>query len=71
MDALQSPLLAGLMFPVTAGLLWWSSRQTPGETSYVTMSWRQALLVVSIASLVVGIAFLLRARRAPADPGQG
>jgi len=42
---LQSPLLAGLMFPVTAGLLWWSSRQAQGETSYTQMTWQRALII--------------------------
>jgi undecaprenyl-diphosphatase len=45
MELLQCPLLAGLMFPVTAALLWWSSRRPPGETSYTQLTWRRALLI--------------------------
>jgi hypothetical protein len=43
----------------------------PGAGDGNTGTLATALLVVSIASLVVGIAFLLRARRAPADTGRG
>ena len=42
---LQSPLLAGLMFPVTAAMLWWSSRRAPGETTYAELTWRRALVI--------------------------
>ena len=42
---LQSPLLAGLLFPVTAGLLIWGSRQAEGETKYLDLNWKQALLI--------------------------
>jgi undecaprenyl-diphosphatase len=42
---LQNTLLAGLMFPVTAGLLWWSSRREPGVTSYTELTWQRALVI--------------------------
>lgn len=44
-DLLNSPLLAGLMFPVTASLLIWASRRQPGGQDYVDMNWHQALLI--------------------------
>ncbi|MEM9353631.1 MAG: undecaprenyl-diphosphate phosphatase [Planctomycetota bacterium] len=31
---LENVLLAGCCFPVTAALLWWSSRRTPGDAHY-------------------------------------
>lgn len=38
-DWLESPLLAGCMFPVTAALLIWGARQPEGGTSYRQLSY--------------------------------
>lgn len=56
-QALASPLLAGIMLPVTGVLLLWAGRQTPGETAYPQMSYRQALLigVAQAAALLPGL----------------
>jgi undecaprenyl-diphosphatase len=40
-----SALLTGCLFPVTAALLVWSSRQPPKETDYVRMSYAAALAI--------------------------
>ncbi|MBX3412512.1 MAG: undecaprenyl-diphosphate phosphatase [Pirellulales bacterium] len=42
---LESTLLAGLMLPVTGILLWTSGRTTPGNTDYVNLTYRQAVLI--------------------------
>jgi undecaprenyl-diphosphatase len=44
-DALESPLVAGLMLPVTGALLLWSQRITPGTGDYRTSSWLNAFLI--------------------------
>jgi undecaprenyl-diphosphatase len=41
----ESPLLAGLMLPVTGAALLWSSRQPAGSTEYNAMSWRDSLVI--------------------------
>lgn len=53
MSLLQCPLLAGLMFPVTAAMLWWSSRRTPGETSYAQLTWQRALLIGAFQAFAI------------------
>lgn len=42
---LESPLVAGLMFPITAAALWWISRQTPGEGDYTELTPAQSLKI--------------------------
>lgn len=42
---LESPLLAGLLLPITGLLLIWSARRSEGELDYVNITARQALLV--------------------------
>ncbi len=44
-QVLESPLLAGLMFPVTAGLLIWGSSRQAGDGQYTQLSLRQSLLI--------------------------
>jgi undecaprenyl-diphosphatase len=41
----ESPLLAGLMLPVTGVLLLWSARRPPGTVEYNQMRWRDSLLI--------------------------
>lgn len=41
----ESPLLAGCLFPVTAALLVWASRRPPHEKEYVRLGMRDALLI--------------------------
>ncbi len=42
---LNSPLLAGLMFPVTAVMLIWASRRPSGTTDYPQMAVRAVLII--------------------------
>ncbi len=42
---LENPLVCGLMFPVTAMVLLWASRRTPGETDYPEMTWQKSLVI--------------------------
>lgn len=42
---LESPLLAGLMLPVTGLLLWWSNRRPEGEVGYRDLSISQVFLI--------------------------
>jgi undecaprenyl-diphosphatase len=42
---LDSPLLSGLMFPVTGCLLMWSGRRGADGTAYSDIRWQQALMV--------------------------
>jgi undecaprenyl-diphosphatase len=44
-DIVESPLLAGLMLPVTGALLLWSARRPPGAREYNQMRWRDSLLI--------------------------
>lgn len=44
-EALEDPLLCGLMFPLTGALLIWSSRLPVGEGNYTELRWREAILV--------------------------
>jgi undecaprenyl-diphosphatase len=41
----ESPLLAGLMLPVTGALLLWSSRRPPGTLEYNQLRWRDSVLI--------------------------
>ena len=50
---LESPLLAGCMFPLTAALLVWGSRQPEGTTSYRDLSYRGALGIGLLQSLAL------------------
>ncbi|MEM8944806.1 MAG: undecaprenyl-diphosphate phosphatase [Planctomycetota bacterium] len=54
---LENPLVAGLMFPVTAATLLWVARRTEGETDYPQLSWSQALIVglMQAAAILPGI----------------
>jgi undecaprenyl-diphosphatase len=42
---LESPLLAGLMLPVTGLLLIWSSRRPPGKLDYRELTWKEAVAI--------------------------
>ena len=52
-DVLNSPLLAGLMFPVTAASLLWIARRKPGEVDYTELTYKQALLIGSLQALAI------------------
>lgn len=54
---LENPLVAGLMFPVTAATLLWVSRRESGELAYPQLSWQQSLLVglMQAAAILPGI----------------
>jgi undecaprenyl-diphosphatase len=41
----ESPLLAGLMLPVTGALLLWSAKLPPGMKEYNALTWREALWI--------------------------
>ena len=53
----ESPLLAGLMFPVTGALVLWSSRRPPGTVEYNQLRWRDSLLigVAQAAAILPGL----------------
>ncbi len=44
-EALEDPLLAGLMFPLTGVLLIWASRLKPGEAYYADLNYREVILI--------------------------
>jgi undecaprenyl-diphosphatase UppP len=44
-DLLENTLLAGLMLPVTGGILLWAARRPLGDVSYQEISYRDALLI--------------------------
>lgn len=50
---LASTLLAGCMLPVTGALLWWSSRASVGETSYVDMTYRDAITIGMVQAFAI------------------
>ncbi|MEQ8786390.1 MAG: undecaprenyl-diphosphate phosphatase [Pirellulaceae bacterium] len=50
---LESPLLAGLMFPATAVLLIVSSRRDPGEVDYTSLTWPRALLIGAAQAVAI------------------
>ena len=52
-DALESPLLAGLMFPVTAAILLWASRAPEGTGDYRQLSWKAALGIGMLQALAL------------------
>lgn len=52
-DTLESPLLAGFMFPVTAALLVWAARQPRGESSYRDLSYTGALKIGILQALAL------------------
>jgi len=41
----ESPLLAGIMFPVTAGLLLWTRQAPPGDKEYVRLGFAACVLI--------------------------
>lgn len=49
----ESPLLAGLMFPVTAAILYWGSRRAAGDGTYADMSYRAALGIGAMQALAL------------------
>lgn len=52
-DVLESPLVAGMMFPVTALLLWWGSRQAQGTRHYADLSYGRALAVGCLQAFAI------------------
>ena len=42
---LENPLVAGLMFPITAAGLYWVSRLKPGEPDYPQLTWQRSLVI--------------------------
>ncbi|MEM6799204.1 MAG: undecaprenyl-diphosphate phosphatase [Planctomycetota bacterium] len=50
---LENVLLAGLMFPVTAALLFAASRLKPGDTAYQQLTWRHALAIGAAQALAI------------------
>lgn len=52
-EVLESPLLTGCMFPVTAFLLWWGSRHGQGTTHYADLSYPRALLVGCLQAFAI------------------
>jgi len=52
-SSLESPLLAGLMFPVTAAGLIWASRREPGEEDYRQLRPGPALVIGLLQALAI------------------
>jgi undecaprenyl-diphosphatase len=52
-EVLESPLVAGCMFPVTALLLWWGSRQAHGTTHYSQLSYPRAVIVGCLQAFAI------------------
>lgn len=54
---LENPLVAGLMFPMTAAALYWVSRREPGETEYTELTWQRSLVIglMQAAAILPGI----------------
>ncbi len=54
---LENPLVAGLMFPVTAAALLWVSRRKPGELDYPQLTWQKSLVIglMQAAAILPGI----------------
>ena len=50
---LESPLLAGLMLPVTGLMLVWAARRKPGELRYQQISFGQALLIGAFQAVAI------------------
>lgn len=44
-EILESPLLAGLMLPVTGLLLLWGAKSPPGNQDYHSLSWKNTLYI--------------------------
>jgi undecaprenyl-diphosphatase len=42
---LESPLVAGLLFPLTGIVMLWTTSRTPGQTEYREITWRDALFI--------------------------
>ncbi len=53
MEILKSPLLSGLMFPLTAAMLIWASRIEPGEGEYARLGYRDALLIGMLQAIAI------------------
>ena len=52
-NLLESPLLAGLMFPVTALILLWATRQPVGNASYRNLSYARTVRIGFMQALAV------------------
>jgi len=50
---LENPLLAGMMFPVTALGLVWATRRQPGATDYQQLNMRQTLVIGALQALAL------------------
>jgi len=42
---LQSPLVAGVCFPITGALLWWTTKCPEGKTDYTKLNWSGTLKI--------------------------
>jgi undecaprenyl-diphosphatase len=42
---LESPLVAGVLFPLTGIVMLWTTSRTPGKTEYRELTWRDALFI--------------------------
>jgi len=56
---LENPLVAGLMFPVTAAALLWVSRREPGDTDYPQLTWQRSLVIglMQAVAILPGISY--------------
>ena len=50
---LESPLVAGICFPLTGALLWWTAKSSEGETEYTELTWTAALKIGVLQALAL------------------
>lgn len=50
---LENPLVAGVCFPLTAALLWWSSQRPEGHTRYQNLGWIDTLKIGFLQALAL------------------
>ncbi len=50
---LQSPLVAGLCFPLTGALLWWTTKCSEGETEYTKLTWNATIKIGVLQALAL------------------
>jgi undecaprenyl-diphosphatase len=54
---LQSPLVAGICFPLTGALLWWTAKHSQGEAEYTDLTWGATIKIglLQAVALLPGI----------------
>jgi len=50
---LENPLVAGMLFPVTALALVWAARRSEGNSDYTQLSWQKSLVIGALQAVAV------------------